>query len=241
MADFKVLGWCPDRKVIWYQHRQTGQIASITPSAQATPLLRLAPKDFWESEFPNERPGTSSIDWVAACSKVIDSANRSGVFALDRLRGRGLWMDGSKVVWHLGDRLEVDGQPVGLIDFDSAFHYQRLPKLAIDSSTAPLSDAKGTEILNAVKAMGWCSPLDHLHLMGWIVLANVGGALDKRPALQITCGFGMGKTYTITKVVSPLLAGLAISQSNSSEAAIRQTLNTGVPPIPWTMIRGSHG
>jgi len=41
--------------------------------------------------------------------------------------------------------------------------------------------------------------------------------------LQITCGFGKGKTYTITVVIEPLLAGLAISQSNSTEAAIRQT------------------
>jgi len=125
----------------------------------------------------------------------------------------------------------VDGKQVKLIDFDSAFYYQRLPKLAIDPSTAPMGDAKGREILHAVKAMGWCSTLDHLHLLGWIVLANVGGALDKRPVLQITCGFGQGKTYTITVVIEPLLAGLAISQSNSTEAAIRQTLNTNTLPV----------
>jgi len=229
-APFKVLGWCPDRKVIWYQHRQTGQIASITPLAQATPLLKLAPLGFWEKEFPNEG-GKLPVDWVAATSKVIESANRKGVFSLDRLRGCGVWMDCTKVVWHLGDRLEVDGKPVKLIDFESAFYYQRLHRLAIEPSTAPLSDAKGQEILKAVKAIGWCSPLDHLHLLGWTVLANVGGALDKRPVLQITCGFGKGKTYTITVVIEPLLAGLAISQSNSTEAAIRQTLNNDTLPV----------
>lgn len=226
-APFKVLGWCPERKAIWYQHRQTGQIASITPSAQAAPLLKLAPASYWETLYAG-RVGTN---WTAATSSVIESANQKGVIALDRLRGRGVWMDGGKVVWHLGDQLEVDGQPVGLIDFNSAFYYQRLPRLAIDPSTAPLSDAKGMEILHAVKAMGWCSPVDHLHLLGWVVLANVGGALDKRPVLQITCGFAKGKTYTLTEVVAPLLAGLAISQSNSSEAAIRQTLNTDTLPV----------
>ncbi len=71
----------------------------------------------------------------------------------------------------------------------------------------------------------------HLHLLGWTVLANVGGALDKRPVLQITCGFGQGKTYTLTVVIWPLLAGLAISHSNSTEAAIRQTLNTDTLPV----------
>jgi len=63
------------------------------------------------------------------------------------------------------------------------------------------------------------------------VLANVGGALDNRPVLQITCGFGQGKTYTITVVIGPLLAGLALCESNSSEAAIRQTLNTDTLPV----------
>jgi hypothetical protein len=52
MADFKVLGWCSDRKLIYYQHRQTGQIAYIAPSAQAAPLLKLAPLDMWETLFP---------------------------------------------------------------------------------------------------------------------------------------------------------------------------------------------
>ena len=62
-APFKVLGWCPDRKVIYYQHRQTGQIAYITPSAQATPLLKLAPHHYWESPESERR---SKPDWANA-------------------------------------------------------------------------------------------------------------------------------------------------------------------------------
>lgn len=227
---YKVLGWSADRQHIHYQHRQTGQIDSITASASAGPLLKLAPMDWWADRHPSASR-TTGFDAVACLDEVIQQADAAGVFSLDRVRGRGAWVDGTKVVWHLGDRLEVDGKPVELIDFDSDFYYQRLPRLAIDPSTAPLSDAEGQKILKAIKAMGWCSPLDHLHLLGWIVLANVGGALDKRPVLQITCGFGKGKTYTLTVVIGPLLAGLAISQSNSTEAAIRQTLNNDTLPV----------
>ncbi len=226
---YKVLGWSADRQRIHYQHRQTGQIDAIHATAQAGPLLKLGPMDWWAALHPGG--GAAGFNVVACLDEVIRQADAAGVFSLDRVRGRGVWMDGTKVVWHLGDLLEVDGKPVELIDFDSDFYYQRLPKLAIDPSTAPLSDAKGQEILNAVKAMGWCCPLDHIHLLGWIMLANVGGALDKRPVLQITCGFGKGKTYTLTVVNGPLLAGLAISQSNSTEAAIRQTLNTDTLPV----------
>ncbi len=230
MADpFKVLGWSPDREKIYYQHRLTGQIAQISPAAHATPLIKLAPAQIWESRFPGR--SSSGVDWAAAASDVIQQADSAGVFALDRVRGRGLWMDGTQVVWHLGDQLEVDGELVDLIDHQSNYHYQRLPRLDVDPATAPLTDAQGQKILRAVKAMGWITQLDHLHLLGWVVLAMVGGALDKRPVLQITCGFGQGKTYTLTVVILPLLAGLAISQSNSTEAAIRQTLNTDTLPV----------
>ena len=226
---FKVLGWSADRQRIHYQHRQTGQIDAITAAAQAGPLLKLAPMDWWVSKHPGG--GAAGFNAVACLDEVIQQADAAGVFALDRLRGRGLWMDGTKVVWHLGDQLEVDGQMMDLIDHQSSYHYQRLPKLDIDPATALLSDATGVQILKAVKAMGWSSPLDALHLLGWVMLANVGGALDKRPVLQITCGFGQGKTYTLTVVGLPLLAGLAICESNSSEASIRQKLNTDTLPV----------
>jgi hypothetical protein len=134
------------------------------------------------------------------------------------------------VVWHLGDCLEVDGQEVALIEHRSAHHYPRLPALDIDRTAAPLSDAEGRAILAAVEAMGWSSPLDHLHLLGWAVLANVGGALDKRPVLQITSRFGSGKTYTRERVLHPLLPE-AISRSNSTEAGIRQKLGADVLPV----------
>lgn len=228
-APFKVLGWSADRQRIYYQHRQTGQIDAIPAVAQAGPLLKLAPMDWWMSKHPGG--GAAGFNAVACLDEVIQQADAAGVFALDRVRGCGVWMDGTQVVWHLGDRLEVDGQQVDLIDHQSSYHYQRLPRLDIDPSTAPLNDAQGALILQAVKAMGWITPLDHLHLLGWVVLATVGGALDKRPVLQITCGFGQGKTYTLTVVILPLLAGLAICESNSSEAAIRQTLGTNTLPV----------
>lgn len=228
VAPYRVLGWSSDRSLIYYQHRQTGQIASIKPSAQAGPLLKLAPIDWWEIRHPN---GKCRVDWAAACSDVIEQANRANVFAPESIRGRGVWMEGDRVVWHLGDRLEVDGQEVALIDHHSTHNYPCLPQLDVERTVKPLSDAEGREILKAVEAMGWATPLDHLHILGWAVLANVGGALEKRPALQITSRFGSGKTVTRERVLQPLLAGLAISRSNSTEAGIRQLLKADTLPV----------
>jgi putative DNA primase/helicase len=227
-APYRVLGWCAERSRIFYQHSQTGQITSIKPAAQAGPLLHLAPIEWWEEHYGREKGGT---DWPAACSGVIEAANSAGVFAPERLRGRGVWMDGNAVVWHLGDRLEVNGQIMELIAHRSAHHYPRLPVLDIDPAAQPLTDSEGAAILKAVSAMGWATPLDPIHLLGWAMLANVGGALDKRPVLQITSRFGSGKSYTREQVLALLLAGLAISTSNSTEAGIRQTLGADTLPV----------
>lgn len=227
-APYRLLGWCADRNFIYYQHSQTGQISSIKPAAQAGPLLQLAPISWWADHHAKQSGG---IDWPAACSDVIEAANRAGVFAPERVRGRGVWMDRGAVIWHLGDRLEVNGQEVELIAHRSTHHYPRQPVLDIDPAVPPLSDSDGTEILKAVAAMGWATPLDPIHLLGWAVLANVGAALDKRPVLQITSRFGSGKSYTREQVLGPLLAGLAISTSNSTEAGIRQTLGPDTLPV----------
>ncbi len=227
-APYRVLGWSADRSRIHYQHSQTGQIADIKPAAQAGPLCHLASISWWEQHYGKERGG---IDWPAACSAVIEEANTAGVFAPERLRGRGVWMDGNAVVWHLGDRLEVDGQIVELIAHRSVHHYPRLPVLDIDPAAQPLTDSEGAEIFKAVAAMGWSTPLDPIHLLGWAVLANVGAALEKRPVLQITSRFGSGKSHTQGQVLAPLLAGLAISTSNSTEAGIRQTLEADTLPV----------
>ncbi len=223
---YRILGWCPDRKQIHYQHSETGQIASIRPSAQASSLLPLAPLGHWETCFPSKL----GVDWNRACSDIIEAANRAGVFAVDRVRGRGVWLEGKSIVWHLGDRLEVDGREVDLITHRSAHHYPRLPALTIDTAATPLSDAEGREILAAITAMGWSTSLDPLHLLGWAVLANVGGALDKRPVLQITSRAGSGKTYLRERVLQPLLPEV-ISGSDNTEAGIRQTLKADTLPV----------
>lgn len=227
-APYRVLGWCADRSYIYYQQSQTGQIAKIQPAANATTLLRLALRSWWDKHYGKDRGG---IDWIGACSDVIEDANSAGVFAPERIRGRGVWMEGDDVVWHLGDRLEVNGQIVELIAHRSAYHYSLLPVLDIDPAAQPLTDSEGAEILKAVAVMGWTTPLDPIHLLGWVVLANVGAALDKRPSFQITSHFASGKSHTQDQVMAPLLAGLAIRTSNSTEAGIRQTLGPDTLPV----------
>lgn len=230
---FEILGWSEDRQRIHYQHRQSGQISSLKPAAQAGNLLTLAELEYWERVAPSEK----GIDWAKALNDVIRKANGK-VFSMEAMRGRGVWIDNNAVVWHLGDRLEVDGEDIALIDHRSSHHYPRLPRLDISPKAEPLSDDEGRAILDTIISMGWGGQHDGLHLAGWAVLASVGGALKVRPVLQLTSPFGSGKTYTSVNILQPMLGGLAISRSNSTEAGIRQVLRADSLPV---MIDESEG
>ncbi len=229
-APYRVLGWDRDRRRIWYQHRETAQISDISPGPSFDRLLPLAPLSYWEAIYPScSRNG--GADWPQAASDLAAAADRAGVFDPQRIRGRGIWLDGGRTIWHLGDRLEVDGIETPLADLLSVNHYPRLPALQIDTKAAPLSDQHGQQILELIRRMGWSGPSDHLQLAGWIVLSNVGGALHKRPGLQLTSGFGSGKSDTADSLIWPLQAGLGISCSGSTEAGVRQSIRHDVRPV----------
>jgi hypothetical protein len=231
---YRVLGWNAERSSVWYRHHQTAQIATAKPFGQQE-LLRLAPLDHWYDKHPktNKKGDVVGIDWSQAASDLIQSADTCGIFEIEQVRGRGVWIDGGKVVWHLGDKLEVDGVVTPLADHKSDHHYGLMASLPIDLKVAPLDDDHGNQILQVLKDRGWQGPSDHLHLAGWIVLSSVGGALRKRPGLQITSPFGSGKSDTIERVIDPLQGGIGRTTTGSTEAGIRQLI--GRDALPCTV------
>lgn len=231
---YTVLGWNAERNAVWYRHHGTAQIATIKPSGQPE-LLKLAPLDHWRDRYPrtNKEGEITGIHWGTAASDLIEAANVAGVFQEAEMRGRGVWLDAGHVVWHLGDRLEVDGERVPLAEHRSRKHYRLMPALELDTQAAPLTDEHGAVILQVLRDCGWVGASDHLHLAGFCVLSNVGGALPKRPGLQITSPFGSGKTDTIDNVIVPLQGGIGLLSSGSTEAGVRQLL--GIDTLPATI------
>jgi putative DNA primase/helicase len=155
------------------------------------------------------------------------------VFEPDQVCGRGVWIDDGRTVWHLGDRLEVDDQEMALTDLRSRSQYGLMPALPINPQVAPLDDDHGRQILQVLKDCGWQGPSDHLHLAGFVVLSNVGGALRKRPGLQVTSPYGSGKSDTIENAILHLQGGIGRISSGSTEAGIRQLI--GRDALPCTV------
>lgn len=229
-APFAILGWDQARKGIHYQVAATGQLGHISsPSGSGSSgLLSIAPLDFWEAGFPHERGG---VDWIAAASWFIEQSNTRNVFRLENIRGRGAWIDDGRTVWHNGDHLLVDGAHVPLADMTSTATYILKQPLPFDPTGPQLTDEQGAAIIKAVASMGWQEPCAAHLLVGWSVLAPVGGALQHRPGLAVTAQWGKGKTTAIKRGVLPLLGGLTPLLSHITEAAIRQRAKGDALPV----------
>jgi putative DNA primase/helicase len=226
-APYRVLGWSTSLDAIWVQTSEAGIVGSV-PLSKAG-LQRIAPIGYWE----NLAPGRFGPDWDGAISKVRDAAEALGAFTPDRIRGCGVWLDNDRVIWHLGNRIEVDGHQLHLTELqDTAYTYAALPPLDINPEVPQLTDAEGTAILELfTKRMRWGNDGDGLLVAGHTVLGNVCAALDYRPGLQLTGGSGDGKSTTQNKSIAPLQAGLALRTSGGTEAGIRQTMKMDALPV----------
>lgn len=225
-AKYRVLGWSTKLDGVWAQTGEDG-IVALVPLSKAG-LQRLGPIEHWQGQFPT-RTGT---DWDRAISSVRDLAVGRGTFTLDRIRGRGVWLDNDRVVWHLGDRIEVDGRLLRLTELqDSAFTYASLPALDINPEVAPLTDAEGAEILklfNESKKFG--DNGDGLLAAGHTVLGNVGGALEIRPGLQLTGPTQASKSTTQDTMITPLQGGLGLYTSGSTGKGVAQAMKGDALP-----------
>jgi hypothetical protein len=225
---FRILGWGTKLDAIWVQTGQTGVVASIPPSKNG--LQRIAGLPYWEALYP----GKLGTNWDSAISSVCEQAHDLGqVFTPDRIRGRGVWLDNNRVVWHLGNRLEVEGQPVALTQLqETSWTYASLPALDISPDEKPLTDEEGAAVLDLIHSqMQWTNPGDGLLIAGNIVLGNVCGALDLRPGLQLTGPSQAGKSTAERSIIRPLQGGLGVRPSGATEAGIRQRMQSDALPV----------
>lgn len=227
-APFRILGWGTKLDAIWVQTGQTGVVASIPPSKNG--LQRIAALPYWEALYPS-KIGTN---WDSAISSVCEQAHDlRQTFTPDRIRGRGVWLDNNRVVWHLGNRLEVEGQPVALTQLQgTSWTYASLPALDISPDEPPLTDEEGAAVLDLIhKQMQWTNPGDGLLVAGSIVLGNVCGALDIRPGLQLTGPSQGGKSTFERTIARRLQGGLGVRPSGATEAGIRQRMQSDALPV----------
>jgi len=224
---FQILGWNKERTRIWYRSTSTGQVATFRLGNLAD-LLPVVGPHWIDRRYTDEKGRVRLLELQGDLCQIADAA---GVFDDKCRRGRGVFIDEQRVVLHLGDRLEVDGVITPIHEFQSKFIYQLLPPLEFDPTVEPLTDEEGRQILSLLQRAGWNQPDDHLMLAGWIVSALLCGLMPKRPQMQFKVHRAGGKSEMLDELIEPLLAGMALKATGSSEAFIRQTMDCDRRPV----------
>lgn len=199
------------------------QVIALTAQQLTTPagLLGIEDQEFWAVRFPKfDKDGTPtggfSPQWAA--DSLMKACRKAGPFSMARVRGRGVWREGDRIIVNLTGEIPTDTRNV-YVCFD--------PIELDDFGARP--DAKG--ILEALKLPNWRNSDDPLLLLGWMFLAPICGVLEWRPHIFVTGARNTGKTTLIngiTKLLSPLAVSL---DGQSTEAGIRQTVGPDSLPV----------
>jgi putative DNA primase/helicase len=225
---FRVLGFRKDGGQIFsFYVRAAKVVVELAASKLTKPnLLTLAPAFFWESNFPKK----TGFNLDAAQNWIIQTAYKAGVFRADMIRGRGAWMDKSRLIIHAGQYLLADGKLEELNEGDNDYIYEQAPILDLGGGAASENEVKNLNSL--VSMLPFANVNDSILLMGWCALAPICGVLHWRPHLWITGGAGTGKSWVLKNIIRQLLTGVCLEvQGDTSEAGVRQALGIDALPV----------
>lgn len=224
---FRVLGH--DRGSFFYLPKGSRQVVELTAAGHSKlNLYQLAAPSYWESTFPTK----SGADYDQAAAALISQCYKAGVFNRSRKRrGRGAWIDNGRNVYHMGDRLWVNGDEVEIDEFQTGFVYEQADAMDVDLSH-PLNTRAANSLLEIARQFTWNSELHAYLIAGWCVIAPVCGILAWRPHIWITGPSGSGKSTIMRDFVSVLLSSTAyVVEGATTEAGIRQDLDGDARPV----------
>ena len=226
-APFLCLGF--DGDSYYYQPHNTGQVMRLARSSHtATNLVALASLSYWETLYPSR----TGINWAAAASDLFERQAAIGVYDPERVRGRGAWLDEGRVIFHLGDRLNVDGRSCSVLQPPASRYFYEQARPLDGRGDRPLPDDIAFRIRCIAERFRWEMPASAHFLLGWLVLAPVCGALNWRPHIWLTGGAGTGKTTILKLFLRPLLGGVVQSATGgTTEAGLRGILKSDAIPV----------
>ena len=193
---------------------------------QPSTLIAIAPLAWW-SGLMGDGEALSTNQARKFGDTILRAADRLGQFDTSTILGRGgVRLPGGEVGYHLGDRWLVDGEERALED-SGEVTLEAEPRIELLPSA---SDDECSAIAQAVLRYRWGNPADGKRLLGWMVAAIVGGALEWRTHIQLTAPSGQGKSWLLREVVSKLMGPLMKRIADATPAALaRLTAHASLP------------
>jgi putative DNA primase/helicase len=223
---FRILGH--DDGHYFYLPNASQQIVGLAANEHRhLPLLRLAPANWWEQNFP----GDKGADWNSAANSLIQRSHREGIFTPRRIRGRGVWVDGEHIIFHAGDNLIINNAVIKIPEFKTSFIYEQGQRLTFEAAE-PMRNAEAAKLIEVCDRLSWKEPIYARFLAGWCAIAPISGVLNWRPHIWINGPSGTGKTWIVHNILDPLVGRVALHvQSATTEAGIRQSLGSDALPV----------
>lgn len=217
----------------YYYSNKTKQVVELSPEKHnESNMYMLANPQYWQSLgfFGTKK----DVDYKLVMRFLMDQCHEVGVYAPKNVRGRGACIDEGRLVYHLGNKLIVDGQERQLLLESSTNIYEALDPIALPYMDNPLTVTEAKKFLDLSRYLLWENTLSAYYLAGWCVLAPLSGALRWRPHIWITAPMGTGKTTIVESIISELLIKknfcLFIS-GNSTSAGISARLVAEPLPV----------
>ena len=225
---YRLLGMREGRCVVWMMHEN--RVAEYHPKELFTPdgLRVLAANEMFWSAYTREGFLTK-IDASQIGTGLVTHCRNQGIVDPHKFIGRGAArLEDGTVVYHLGDRMLVAGvvKPLG----------EMADRRWLGGPAIPLGRVATNDEVRAFAetVMDYrFASMDHARrLLGWMVAAIVGGALEWRPHVSIVAPASSGKSYLLDHVVAPVLGPLMVKVADTTAAALaRMTQNESLPIV----------
>jgi putative DNA primase/helicase len=216
---FKPLGHRNDKYYFWVRASQRIIHLGVSQFNRIS-LLQLAPGLWWEANFAG-KGGRWDLD--AAAEALMSECDRLGVYGAQQERGRGIWWDEGRIIYHHGNGAIVDGKPMHLSDIPGERTYPIAERLTMPGQ--PLSDDESARyILDTFRVPSWHDNVHGDIIAGWTFCAMLTGVLKWRPSVWVNAAAGSGKSEVLS-FVKILLGKFAEDfGGNSTEAGLRQLM-----------------
>ena len=137
-------------------------------------------------------------------SAILRKADKMGQVDLSKVMGRGLHRTkGGQFIWHLGDRLLVDGKEAGLGDWGKGDIFLPGPSIEIVAGRATVEERFA--VARGIFRYRWLQPEDAQRFAGWLITSVIGGGLEWRPHIWMTGPSESGKSWILKHVAAKLL------------------------------------
>ena len=227
---FRALGFNKDSYFYFSQGKQ--QITELKAGGHTTlALLQLADLNYWSKNYLATDGKLSKEQWLQIANSLMQECHHKGLFTPKRVRGRGAWVDGSRVIVHMGDLTRVNGEPVPLNDVPGRYIYEAAEPWEFEFG-AGATTKQAHMLADICQRLTWQEPMSGALLAGWCIVAPVCGALRWRPHVWITGPSKAGKTTAVKEIAGRLVGPAAMEvEGKATEAGIRQTMGPDALPI----------